>query len=242
VAYKLLFSDFDGTLTLDEQLTVEFFHILKAANELNTPLVVVTGRSVQWAYFVLTHFRELTHFIAEGGGVSVERDSHGELITSLAITDSERQRLEEITGNLTNHFGIELSADSSGRLTDRAVELEVFRKNPGLKEQVELFLKKSGANYSTSNVHLNFWVGEISKAKAMESFLAQKFASLSKEEVLFFGDSLNDESVFASFPHTVGVSNIENVWSKLASKPAVKLEGIENKGPKGVLNYLRSLK
>ena len=60
-----------------------------------------------------------------------------------------------------------------------------------------------------------------------------------EEDCVFFGDSLNDQAMFQSFPNTVGVSNISSIIDLLEFKPKTILTGKENIGPYGVLNYLK---
>lgn len=237
---KIVFSDFDGTLTEGHRLTTEFFGILELCKKANIPFVVVTGRSVQWAYFVLTHFDWPRDFIAEGGGVWVQKHSVQDIETKLLISEEERLLLEKTTIDLQKRFNIELSADSSGRVADRAIELSALEKSPYLKNEVMSFLKERGLHSSCSNVHLNFWAGELSKSSAIKTFMAKSFPSVSADEVLFFGDSLNDESVFKDFPKTVGVSNIERVIDKLSHRPTLILKGEQNQGPHGVYSLLSS--
>ena len=57
---------------------------------------------------------------------------------------------------------------------------------------------------------------------------------------MYYGDALNDETMFKHFPHSVGVSNINDVLDKLEFKPSVVLEGKDNEGPYGVFNHLTS--
>lgn len=231
---KLVFSDFDGTLTLGESLTPEIFSIVGLLAQKNIPLIIVTGRSVQWSYFTMTHFQSLMFSIAEGGGVWVERQGH-RLHTELVISQSEQEKLRQVEHELKKRFKIPLSADSSGRLTDRAIELYDLSISPTLKTEVEQFLDEHNIHHSTSSVHLNFWSGSFNKATTMKLFLSRHFPSLRFDDVLYFGDSLNDESVFEHFPRTYGVKNIEKVWDKLRFKPkAVTKE----EGPQGVLSAL----
>jgi HAD superfamily hydrolase (TIGR01484 family) len=237
-APKIVFSDFDGTLTEGHRLGPQFFDILNLCEKSKVPFIVVTGRSVQWAYFVLTHFDWPVHFIAEGGGVWVQKHSQQNLETKILISTAEKLLLEKTAIELRERYRIELSADSSGRMTDRAIELEVFKNNNELKLDVQKFLKSSGLESTCSNVHLNFWAGKVSKANAMKHLMSKEFSSLNEKDTLFFGDSLNDESVFKDFSHTVGVSNIDRVIAQLKSQPSLVLKGSENEGPKGVYSFL----
>ena len=62
---------------------------------------------------------------------------------------------------------------------------------------------------------------------------------LSSDDGVFFGDSLNDQTMFKSFKNSVGVANISAVIDRLEFKPTTILTGDENVGPWGVLNYLK---
>lgn len=239
---KIIFSDFDGTLTLHEQLRVSFFEILNLSEIKGLPFVIVTGRSKSWAHFLLSHFHELKYVISEGGGnlsrvEVVEGRRH--IKDELLIEEGEVRELESTTRELLKKFKVNLSADSFGRETDRAIELYDL-ENPALMKEVQEYLRGKDINFSTSNVHLNFWKGEISKIKAINYFL-KKYTNFNIDEAIFFGDSLNDQSVFEQMPQTVGVSNISQVLDKLEFRPKVILEGSDNAGPQGVLNYLSSI-
>jgi HAD superfamily hydrolase (TIGR01484 family) len=234
--YKIVFSDFDGTLTYKEGLSSIFFDILNLLESKKTPLVIVTGRSLSWGHFLLTHFPFLTDVIVEGGGAIVTRK--GKFITEECLISKEDvKRLADFCTDFAVKFpNVPLSVDSFGRKTDRAIELHDLQDGV-LFHHIEDFLRAKNINFSTSNVHLNFWCGEVSKFKAVEHFLKLKNAQAS--ECVFFGDSLNDQTMFKSFKNSVGVANIATILDRLEFKPTTILTGEENVGPWGVLNYLK---
>ena len=234
--YKIIFSDFDGTLTYKEGMSPIFFEIISHLEQLKTPLVIVTGRSLSWGHFLLTHFPYLQDIIVEGGGAIVSRV--GKFITEeRMVSDIDVQRLANFTLDFKKEFpNISLSVDSFGRKTDRAIELHDLQDGV-LFHHIEDFLKSHNINFSTSNVHLNFWCGEVSKYIAVDYFLKKK--NILENDCVFFGDSLNDQAMFQSFHHSVGVSNISLVLDQLKHRPTVILQGQENIGPFGVLNYLK---
>lgn len=235
--YKIVFSDFDGTLTYKEGLGPVFFDIINFLESKNTPLVIVTGRSLSWGHFLLTHFPFLTDVIVEGGGAILSRS--GKFITEeLLISTEDVNRLAKFCNAFNEKFPkVPLSVDSFGRKTDLAIELHDL-KDGTLFHHIEDFLHESKINFSTSNVHLNFWCGEVSKYKAVSHFLQKK--GIDEKSCIFFGDSLNDQAMFQSFPMTIGVSNISNVIGQMKYKPTEILLGEENAGPYGVLNYLKN--
>jgi HAD superfamily hydrolase (TIGR01484 family) len=236
----IFFSDFDGTLTgEDKELTGHFFDIINYIQDNNHELIIVSGRSISWGHFLLTHF-PLKACIMEGGGVIVTIDERGEIVEESLVSQSDLDRLRGFTAQVKHHYPhIPLSADSFGRLTDRAIEFHLMEKV--WIDQVMNFMDKENINYSKSNVHINFWCGNISKYLGVKYFM-DKYRPLVKEEnCWFFGDAPNDESMFELFYNSVGVSNIKNCLDRLKFKPRIILEGEENSGPRGVLNMLRQL-
>lgn len=238
---KAVFSDFDGTLTHNDELTIDFFKILELLKGHLVPLIICTGRSKSWGHFLLTHIHDLEYVISEGGGTLsyiTKRNGRRILNDKSYVPREDLDKLEDVTRRLLEKFPeVILSVDSFGREADRAIELEDLMSNPKMKDEICKFFDDEGIHYSTSNVHMNYWCGEVSKMKSLELFLKDNpIAKL--EETVFFGDSLNDESVFKDHPHTVGVANIDKVKSRFNHLPKVVLEGKEKEGPLGVLSYL----
>lgn len=236
---KIVFSDFDGTLTQHGKLGAIFFDLLNLVEANQSELVIVSGRSVSWGHFLLTHF-PLKHVIMEGGGVIVTKNKDGQMVEEVLIYDEEVKELEQLTQNLVKDVPeCIMSLDSFGRKTDRAVEFPFM--DPESVEKVEKYLKKHGANYSRSNVHINYWLGDISKSNAASHFLKHYAPHVTPDETIFYGDAMNDESMFRDFQNSVGVSNILSVLDKLTHKPSIILEGKENAGPNGVLHHLKEV-
>jgi HAD superfamily hydrolase (TIGR01484 family) len=236
----IFFSDFDGTLTLEGQgLTRHFFEIMELIQSRGHELVIVSGRSISWGHFFLTHFPQLRACVMEGGGVILSRDTRGEIVEEPLVSAHELERLRQFTTQLKHHYPhVPLSVDSFGRLTDRAIEFHLMEE-PWIN-QVMNFMDTERINYSKSNVHINFWCGTISKFLGVKRFLAAHRPGVADGDCWFFGDAPNDESMFEFFANSVGVSNIDRCLAKLRHRPRIILEGEENVGPKGVLNFVRA--
>lgn len=236
----IFFSDFDGTLTVEGSgLTRDFFEIIDHIHKHGHELIIVSGRSLSWGHFFLTHF-PLKACIMEGGGVVVYHNEKGEIVEEPLVANHELERLRHFTSQLKHHFPhIPLSADSFGRLTDRAIEFHLM--DDEWIESVMKYMDQEKINYTKSNVHINFWCGEISKYLGVKHFLHKYRPHLTQNDAWFFGDAPNDESMFELFHNSVGVSNIQKCLHRLKHKPRIILEGEENAGPKGVLNYVKNL-
>ena len=238
---KIVFSDFDGTLTLENRaLTPEFFEIIDLLIKYKQELVVVSGRSISWGHFLLTHFPQLDSAIMEGGGVIVRRKGKTIIEEELLISEAEVQELADITEELKRIFPkCVLSADSFGRKTDRAIEFEQMHDED--IQQVLQFFQSRKVNYTKSNVHINFWVGDISKYNGVKYFLENHRGHIKMEETIFFGDAPNDQGMFEFFGNCVGVANIRHCLERLTHRPKIILVGEENDGPKGVLNHMKKI-
>ena len=237
----IIFSDFDGTLTKDNrELSLEFFEILETIKNLNSELVIVSGRSLSWGHFFLTHFPAIKTCIMEGGGVILYRNEHDDIVEEPLVLERETDELENFSQELVSKFShLPLSKDSFGRLTDRAIEFNQMNEHE--IDEVMKYMDKKGIHYSKSNVHINFWVGNISKYLGVQAYMKKFKPHLKDEECWFFGDAPNDQSMFELFHNSVGVSNIKHSLHKLIHKPRIILEGEENEGPKGVLNFLKQI-
>jgi HAD superfamily hydrolase (TIGR01484 family) len=235
----IFFSDFDGTITIDGELTRDFFEIIEYVAKAGHELVIVSGRSISWGHFLLTHF-PFSACIMEGGGVIIYRNAQGEIAQEPLVSDEELKLLENFTTLLSHHYPhVPLSADSFGRLTDRAIEFHLMEEK-WINEVMDFMLKHE-IKFSKSNVHINFWQGDISKYIGVRHFLENYRPNTEEKNCWFFGDAPNDESMFELFHNTVGVSNIKHCLERLKFRPQIILEGEENIGPKGVLSHIKSV-
>jgi hypothetical protein len=98
----------------------------------------------------------------EGGGVIVYLDERGEIMEEPLVEISDLDNLRSFTTKLKHHYPhVPLSRDSFGRLTDRAIEFHLMEQS--WIEQVMNFMNVEKIHFSKSNVHINFWCGNISK-------------------------------------------------------------------------------
>ena len=83
-----------------------------------------------------------------------------------------------------------------------------------------------GAEAKVSSIHENAWFGAYSKADMAAIYLKDYcHADDAENEAMFFGDSPNDEPMFAAFPLSCGVANIAPFADRMAHLPAYLLDG-----------------
>ncbi|MDH4467505.1 MAG: HAD-IIB family hydrolase [Bacteriovoracaceae bacterium] len=239
----MILSDFDGTLTWKGAINEYFFQFLQIVNKSpKAKLVIVTGRSCAWGIFLLTHFPDIHAVIAEGGPIILKRLPKSELIERRNLCSLEQeQKLGDLKSHLISEFPSVIHAiDNTGRMTDHALELESLR-DPSLMKSLKNKLREWGASFSQSNIHLNLNFHKVNKIEGVKSWCEWEGISFEdlKTNAIYFGDSLNDQSMFKEIKNSVGVSNIRPLLSEMQHHPATILDGEEQSEIKGVLYFLR---
>ena len=233
---KIIFSDFDGTLTLNGALSPDLFKLFELKE---CPFVIVSGASFSTGYF-LTTYLPINICIMEGGAVILRKRSRGKIEEEILVSKEDLVRLRELEYEVQKEFPGFLATDRFGRKTDRAVEW--YKLDKSSQDRLKCLLYDRGASFSFSNIHLNFWYGKVSKYQGIQKVMEKDFQGINLDDCLYFGDSPNDQSVFRGMKHTVGVSNIAHYLDQMEAHPSTILTGEENCSIKGVYNFLKSLK
>jgi hypothetical protein len=135
--------------------------------------------------------------------------------------------------------GLRLAGDQFARMFD--IALDFAEEEPVLSleaaEKVRAIAVGEGAMAKISSIHVNVWMGRYDKLSMAEGFLRKRFgwegrgdpgsprgdSGISPEllsQVLFAGDSPNDEPMFARFPLACGVANVNRYRSYMKTLPA----------------------
>ena len=78
-----------------------------------------------------------------------------------------------------------------------------------------------GAQAKISSIHVNAWYGDYDKVSMARLYLTEQAGEKEpRDSVLFFGDSPNDEPMFAYFPLSCAVANIKPFAKDLTHLPA----------------------
>jgi hydroxymethylpyrimidine pyrophosphatase-like HAD family hydrolase len=115
------------------------------------------------------------------------------------------------------------AVDKSGRKSYKKLRPMSTMTEGQLKIAIDM-MEKDKINFSKSNVHINFWCGEISKYLGVTKFIKEFRPEITESNSFFFGDAPNDESMFELFHNSVGVSNIQHCLDRLNHKPRIILE------------------
>lgn len=224
---KAVFSDLDDTLTFESLILPSTLKALHELSENNYKLVVVSGRPAGWAD-ALMRLVPLDAFIFENGAGLMWREGKKVKTQCLAKNHdlgTQKEILEQVYQELrSQHPQIKLATDQAYRLFDYAIDFNEeppFLNSDEVEKMMGLLNAKTQITAKLSSIHINYWVGNHTKLTACEYWIQRWGGPLhiSKESVIFSGDSPNDEPLFEFFPWSVGVANINRFLPLMNFKP-----------------------
>lgn len=237
---RAVFTDLDDTLTDDglvESATYDAIFRLKHAG---LRVVVVSGRPAAWADCLMRLWPLDAMVFENGAGVMVREGK--KVATRLLANLPDAARLDALVEKIQKKFpGAKLAADQRFRLFDRAVDFGEEPPYLGEKERDEilrLLAAEKDVTAKLSSIHINFWIGTHTKVTAAESLLG----NLRRDEIVYCGDSPNDEPLFAHFPLSVGVANVAPFLPALAHPPRFLTPSPRGAGFRELTDHLVSRK
>jgi hydroxymethylpyrimidine pyrophosphatase-like HAD family hydrolase len=223
---KVCCFDFDDTLTAvgahrgERGIPATLFQELDALASLGVDCWIVSGRSLAWcqawlhtlpfvkgvigengAFFLLANQPDEVHWCGKTPPCPVRRAAWQRLVWS---------RVEE------KHPALRQAPDQMGRVCDLAIDYshlddmesriavagELHRLLTDLAKQENL-----GIQWKASSIHLNVWEGAHDKLSAWKTVRGRFYADVCPQQCWYFGDSPNDEVMFAHFCNSVAVAN-----------------------------------
>jgi HAD superfamily hydrolase (TIGR01484 family) len=224
---RAVFSDLDDTLTSRGFLSAETHDALEKLISKGLWVVIVSGRPAGWADCLMRLLPLHAMIFENGAGVMVRE---GEKIQTILLSrekdfTEQKLHLEKIYQDLKKKFPtLKLATDQPYRLCDYALdyaEEEPFLSNSQVTELMQELERRPEITAKLSSIHINYWYGKHTKVTACE-FLLEKFGktkAIARENVLFSGDSPNDEPLFEYFEHSVGVANVAKFLDRMKFKP-----------------------
>lgn len=209
--------DVDDTITNEHRLSPAAYEKICALHDAGFKLIAATGRPLGYAQVMLTQW-PIDAAIGENGAGAYLR--HGREFRFqkdpefcwTPSRDSVRQSI------LSAFPFVAESQDSSLRMLDISLDIAEYASlNEEQISQLEERLRASDFFLVRSSVHLHVAPSTCSKAK-MAAEILEHFKEDSNAWVAI-GDSLNDESMFAFFQHSVGVANISRYLPSMHSTP-----------------------
>jgi len=242
-----LFTDIDDTLTTGGVITPDALQALADLRAAGLTVFAITGRPIGWCQlFANGDDRRgiepwpVDAIVAENGAVafapeqldknqlkplSHKREKLSKIYQqSLNVRAHNQSRMQQIATLVQRSVpGVQLSRDSPGRETDLAFDYAEFaRLPPETVQQVLGVLQGAGMQTTVSSIHIHGCFGDFNKWQGACWIVRAVLGRDLTQELdrwAFVGDSGNDETMFAHFPHSIGVANIQHCAARLKHLP-----------------------
>ncbi|MCB0357331.1 MAG: HAD-IIB family hydrolase [Bdellovibrionales bacterium] len=227
---KFVFTDIDDTLTNNGLLESVAFSAIWRLYRAGIHVIPVTGRPAGWCELIARQW-PVKAVIGENGGFYFyyeQKKMQRCFVFDSTQRDSHRTKLDTIKNEILNRVhGADVASDQFCRLMDLAIDFCEDVKPLSaeqIQEIVDIF-KAHGAQAKVSSIHVNGWFGEYDKLSMCKKFCQDvlKFdLAHAQNQVLFVGDSPNDEPMFSFFENSVGVANVNDFHLKFPPKYVTK--------------------
>jgi HAD superfamily hydrolase (TIGR01484 family) len=234
-AIQYVLCDIDDTLTVNGRLPASAYAAMERLEKAALQVVPITGRPAGWCDH-MARMWPIAGLVGENGAFYFRYDAkQRRMVRRYWKTDVERSadrtRLNLIEKNILKRVpGCKVSADQLYREADLAIDFcEDVPALPmsDVKKIVQCF-EQAGAQAKISSIHVNGWFGDYDKLAMTRIFFQEQFdrdLETVCEEVVFIGDSPNDEPMFAYFPHPVGVANVRDFVGGMKHPPIWVTQG-----------------
>ncbi len=223
-AVRFVLTDIDDTLTHAGRLPAVAYAALERLRGAGLRVVPITGRPAGWCDHIARMW-PVDGVVGENGAFYFRYDDTARRMVrryhaAPAERAAHRRQLDALAARILAEVpGAAIAADQPYREADLAIDF--CEDVPALPREAVLRIAElfgaAGANARISSIHVNGWFGAYDKLGMSAHLLRDVFGeelSAIREQVVYAGDSPNDEPMFAAFPQAVGVANVRD-WSAL---------------------------
>ena len=233
-----VFTDIDDTLTTEGAITPDALQALAALKAAGLQVVAITGRPVGWSE-PFTKTWPLDAIVAENGAVALERQPDGTLRKryqqDLATRTANYARMQQVLARIEREMpGVVRATDSAGRECDIAIDHSEFTHLSEAEiAAVVARMRSEGMHATVSSIHINGWYGDHDKlvgARWIVRELWGRDLDAEMDRWTYVGDSTNDQLMFKTFAHSVGVANVARFVPQLKDLPRYVTQGERGAG------------
>jgi HAD superfamily hydrolase (TIGR01484 family) len=238
---RYILMDIDDTITREGKLLAASYDALWKLKEAGLAVIPVTGRPAGWCDLIAREW-PVDGVVGENGALVFWEEPGGEGSAGEDGSAERRPRLRAeyhpkavrndhpVLKRIRERAFAEVpflreAKDQFARLFDLA--LDFAEEEPVLPlsaaERVRAIALEEGARAKVSSIHVNIWIGDYDKLSMVEHFLKSRFGwqpGTGDRELVFVGDSPNDEPMFARFPLACAVANIRRYEGLIRHYPA----------------------
>ena len=230
-----ILTDIDDTVTLHGRIIPAAFAAMAAARDAGLAVIPVTGRPAGWC----DHFARMwpcEGVVGENGGLWFfmgDGKLQRRFIQPEGQRIANRQRLLAIADQVLAQVpGTAVASDQPYRELDLAIDFceDVPALGEAAIDAIVRVFEENGAVCKVSSIHVNGWFGDFDKLSGFQRLCADLGLPPQPERWAYVGDSANDGPMFAHFPLSVGVANVDAFLHRLPVHPAFRTEGAGGHG------------
>jgi HAD superfamily hydrolase (TIGR01484 family) len=219
--------DIDDTFSSHGTITAEAYASLWDLKKAGFRLIPVTGRPAGWCDMI-ARFWPVDGVVGENGAFSfyMHRGKRRRIDTlSASESRAAKGHLSDLRALIEKEFpGAQFASDQEYREYDLAIDFceDVMPWPEGEVDRLVRTCEGAGAIAKISSIHVNTWFGRYTKIDGIRHFIETTRNALDLpefDELLFVGDSPNDEPMFEAFPLSVGVANVRPFLPKIKNPP-----------------------
>jgi HAD superfamily hydrolase (TIGR01484 family) len=231
---RYILMDIDDTLTKNGKLPASAYSALWELREAGLKVIPVTGRPAGWCDLIAREW-PADGVVGENGALvfweefETAKDGRRPILKAEFhpnAVKNDHPVLGRVRERAFKEFPeLRMAKDQFARLFDIAIDFA--EEDPVLPlsaaERIRSIAEEEGACAKVSSIHVNIWMGKYDKLSMAESFLSRRFgwqSGAGDREVIFVGDSPNDEPMFARFPLACGVANVRRYGDLIKKPPA----------------------
>lgn len=217
--------DIDDTVTLHGRIVPEAFAAMARAKAAGLAMIPVTGRPAGWVDHIARMW-PVDGVVGENGGLwfYMGRDRlERRFLQGEAERAHNRSRLDAVRSRVLAEVpGCGIASDQPYRELDLAVDFceDVPRMGDDAIDRIVTLFAEAGATAKVSSIHVNGWFGTFDKLSGFERLTADLGLPADRERWAYIGDSANDAPMFAAFPLSVGVANVDTFLPRIPVWPA----------------------
>ena len=233
-----VFTDIDDTLTTEGAITPDALDALAHLKAAGLQVVAITGRPVGWSVPFVTAW-PVDSIVAENGAVALLPLTGGTLQKryqqDAATRAANFDRMQQVLARIEREIpGARRATDSPGRETDIAIDHSEFtRLSEDTIASVVALMRSEGMHATVSSIHINGWYGDNDKLEGARWIVRELWGRRLDDEIdrwAYVGDSTNDQLMFRSFAHSIGVANVARFVPRLEYLPRYVTEGERGAG------------
>lgn len=226
---EVVLSDIDDTITTEGRLTACAYNSLERLQAAGFKVVPITGRPAGWCDHIARMW-PVDGVVGENGAFYFVYDRARRRMRQHFWVDpgevrGNRARLDALSARILREVpGSALASDQPYRIADLAIDFceDVEPLPDEAIDRIVALFREEGAQAKVSSIHVNGWFGAYDKLSMTRILLAEEFgldAERDRNRIAYLGDSPNDEPMFAAFPLSIGVSNVQGFVHRLSTPP-----------------------